>query len=195
MWHFWPLLTDLSKACNCLPQELLIVKLHTYRFDVKSLNLIHDYLSNRKQRRKIGGPYILWREQLGFHRDQFWDHYCSIFLFVIYSEVRIQQVTRRYYTLQCKFISELEETYSILFKWFNNNYVKVNNGKSHLLMTGNKASANNDNNLNQSEDIHELPGKNIDLKLTFEKHVNKLCKKTNQKLNTLVRISNYMAFD
>ena len=62
-------------------------------------------------------------------------------------------------------------------------------------MTGNKASANNDNNLSQSEDIHELPGKNIDLKLTFEKHVNKLCKKTNQKLNTLVRISNYMAFD
>ena len=77
---------------------------------------------------------------MGFHRDQFWGHYCSFFLFVIYSEV--------YYTLQCKFISELEETYSILFKWFNNNYVKVNNGKSHLLMTGNKASANNDNNLN-----------------------------------------------
>ena len=77
---------------------------------------------------------------MGFHRDQFWGHYCSIFLFVIYSEV--------YYTLQCKFISELEETYHILFKWFNNNYVKVNNGKSHLLMTGKKASANNDNNLN-----------------------------------------------
>ena len=31
--------------------------------------------------------------------------------------------------------------------------------------------------------------------LTFEKHINKLCKNASQKLNALARISNYVAFD
>ena len=34
-----------------------------------------------------------------------------------------------------------------------------------------------------------------DSKLTFENHVNKLCKKASQKPNALARISNYMTFD
>ena len=41
-------------------------------------------------------------------------------------------------------INELEETSSILFKWFNNNFMKVNSDKSHLVMSGNKAIANID---------------------------------------------------
>ena len=45
-------LTDLSKVFDCLPHELLIVTLHSYGFDMKSLNLIYDYLSNRKQKIK-----------------------------------------------------------------------------------------------------------------------------------------------
>ena len=38
-------LTNLSKAFDYLPREFSIAKLHTYGFDKKSLNLIHDYLS------------------------------------------------------------------------------------------------------------------------------------------------------
>ena len=57
---FGALLTDLLKAFDCLPHELLIVKLHVYGFDMKSLNLIDD-LSNRKQMVKAG--------EMGFHRD------------------------------------------------------------------------------------------------------------------------------
>ena len=40
------LLTDISKASNCLPHELLIAKLGAYGFDKSSLKLIHSYLSN-----------------------------------------------------------------------------------------------------------------------------------------------------
>ena len=47
---FSALLTDLSKVFDCLPHELLIAKLHAYSFDMKSQNLIYDYLSNRRQR-------------------------------------------------------------------------------------------------------------------------------------------------
>ena len=36
---FGTLLTDLSKAFDFLPHELLIAKLHAFGFDMKSLNL------------------------------------------------------------------------------------------------------------------------------------------------------------
>ena len=53
-------LTHQLKVFDCLPNELLITKLHVYDFDIKSLNLIYDYLSIRKQRVKVGGAYSSW---------------------------------------------------------------------------------------------------------------------------------------
>ena len=47
------LLTDLSKAFDCIDHELIIVKLHAYGFNIKSLKLIHSYLYDRIQRVKI----------------------------------------------------------------------------------------------------------------------------------------------
>ena len=61
---FGALTTDLSKAFNCLSHELLIAKLEAYGFDEKSLKLIYNYLSNRKQRVKINDSYSSWREIL-----------------------------------------------------------------------------------------------------------------------------------
>ena len=46
---FGALLTNLSKAFDCLDHELLIAKLNAYGFNLPSLKLIHDYLSNRTQ--------------------------------------------------------------------------------------------------------------------------------------------------
>ena len=44
-------------------------------------------------------------------------------------------------------VNNLEHSLSILFKWLNDNYMKVNAGKSHLLVSGNvRSRANIDNN-------------------------------------------------
>ena len=50
---FGVLLTDLSKAFDCMTHDLLIAKLHALNFDMNALNLIFDYLTERKQRVKI----------------------------------------------------------------------------------------------------------------------------------------------
>ena len=54
---FGALLTDLLKAFDCLDHELLIAKLNAYGFSLTALKLVHNYLSNRKQRTKINQQY------------------------------------------------------------------------------------------------------------------------------------------
>ena len=59
---FGALLTDLSKAFDCLNHDFLIAKLNAYGFSLPALRLIHDYLSNRKQRTRINNSYSTWME-------------------------------------------------------------------------------------------------------------------------------------
>ena len=51
--YFGAILTDFSKAFDCLPHNIIIAKLNAYRFNMKALNFISDNLRNRKQRTKL----------------------------------------------------------------------------------------------------------------------------------------------
>ena len=51
------ILTDLSKAFDCIRYDLLIAKLNAYGFDKKALKLIYDYLNGRSQKIKVGASF------------------------------------------------------------------------------------------------------------------------------------------
>ena len=72
--------------------------------------------------------------------------------------------------------------------------MKPNADKCHLLMANqnNSITVNIGNEEIVNEDCVELLGIKIDKQLNFSKHVSKLCKKGNQKLHALARISKFL---
>ena len=200
---FGALLTDLSKAFDCLSHDLLISKLDAYGLDRKSLKLVYNYLSNRKQRVKINESYSSW-DQIVFGVPQgsilgpllFNIFICDMFYFLDdYNIANYADDSTPFSARETNefVIQDLEESSSILFQWLKDNSMKINTSKSHLLMAGNKQTiAKIDNYYIESESYQELLGIIIDSNLTFETHINNICKKANRKLNALARVSSYM---
>ena len=56
------ILTDLSKAFDCILHDLLIAKLAAYGFDYQSLRIIESFLSNRHQRTKFNNAFSRYSE-------------------------------------------------------------------------------------------------------------------------------------
>ena len=54
---FAAVLTDLSKAFDCIPHGLLIAKLNVFGFNKKSLSFISVYVYNRKEKTKVGSEF------------------------------------------------------------------------------------------------------------------------------------------
>ena len=188
---FGALMTNLSKAFDCLSHELLIAKLDAYGFDKKSLKLIYSYLSNCKQRVKINDSCSSWGEILfGVCQDSilgpllFNIFICDMFYFLKdygianYADDSTPYSAKTNHKLV---IEEVEKFSSILFKWLQTNHMKINTDKSHLLLSGNtQLTSDTDNSLITSEKEQMLLGTTIDSNLFFEEHFNNLCKKASQ---------------
>ena len=56
------ILTDLSKAFDCILHDFLIAKLAAYGFDYQSLRIMESFLSNKQQRTKINNAFSRYSE-------------------------------------------------------------------------------------------------------------------------------------
>ena len=197
------MLTDLSKAFYCLDYELLIAKLNAYGFSLPALRLIHDYLSNRRQRTGIGNLFSDWFEViLGVPQGSILGPLLfNIFLadvFLILKDMDIANFADDNTPFTSAnntddLIDSLEKASSSLFKWFKDNLFKGNPDKCHLLVSTNEKTKINIGEFSiENSDCEKLLGVKIDNKLTFDYHVSDMCKKANRKINALARIAPFI---
>ena len=93
-------------------------------------------------------------------------------------------------------ISELQSSASILCKWFENNHMKVNPGKSHILLSNKKTEKKTINDVVLTSSVEEkLLCITLDSELKFEKHISGICNKASQKIHVLSRITSYMSLN
>ena len=200
---FGALLTELSKAFDCLPQDLLAVKLSAYGFDNNSTKFLFDYLTNRKQRTKIGQVYSSCEKitsgvpqgsilgPLIFNID-------FIDIFYILSNYDIESYADNntpYVTCETmeSLIESLEKIAEEIFKWFKNNEMQANADKCHVLKsTDQKLHVNIGTLQIENSKCEKLLGVNIDSKLSFEKHLNIICGKARAKISDLGRVAPFM---
>ena len=206
------ILTDLSKAFDCLSHDLLIAKLEAYGFDKSALKFIYDYLKNRMQRTKVSGSYSSWRELLsGVPQGSilgpllFNIFINDIFFFLDKTKIANFADDNTTYAIEndiMVLLNTLEsETINVL-DWFQINEMKPNQGKCHLLIADinhRYYSSNSyiylDNAFVEDEKSVKLLGVIIDQNLDFEEYITSLLKKGNQKLHALMRISKYLTKD
>ena len=74
------ILMDLSKAYDCLPHDLMVAKLEAYGISKESLQLISDYLSYHKKRKKLVLHIVIGPMPFAeFLKALYWVLYFSIF--------------------------------------------------------------------------------------------------------------------
>ena len=204
--NFGALLTDLSKAFDCIPHDLLVAKLHAYGFDYKSLNLIYNYLQNRKQRVKIGNSFSSWAQiLLGVPQGSilgpllFNIFICDLFFVLCDNEMANYADDSTPFTVSDTIDSVLTKNKGIhehFFTWLDNNAMKGNADKCHLLLSSNQqiSLTVKDSKIESSKHV-KLLGITLDNDLNFTKHVTSLCKKANSKISALGRVAPYMSIN
>ena len=190
---FGALLTDLSKAFDCLPHSLFIAKLKDYGFDNNSLNLVNDYLSHRFQRTKIDNEHSSWKEIISgvpqgsiLGRLFFNIHLCDLFFIIEkfdlanFADDNTPYVTGDNVSLVVKL---LEEGACAIFQWFEDNEMKANADKCHVLLnTSNELTVKINEVQIKNSQSEKLLGITIDNDLKFEDHINNICRKASAKI-------------
>ena len=196
---FGILLTDLSKAFDCICHDLLIA----YGLSLPALKLVHNYLQKSKQRTKNGTAYSLWEKIVsgvpqGLILGPFLFNIflCNLFLttegniFTNYADDTTPYVIDNNAE---EVASELKAITQKLFTWFTQNKMKVDLNKCHLfLSTTDVFKFEISETVIRNSNSKRLLGVTFDNKLNFENHIITIFQRPNRKLNVLARLTPYI---
>ena len=110
--------------------------------------MIHEYLSNRKQRLKLNKTFSSWRDiECGVPQGSilgpllFNIHLRDLFYFLDNFYIANYADDTTLYTVKANnesVLNALETSSQKLFKWFKNNFMKSNSEKSHPILNCNE---------------------------------------------------------
>ena len=186
------LLTDLFKAFDCIPQDLLIAKLAAYDLSEEALMYILSCLSNSMQCVRINDTYseseniitgVFQGSILGpllFNRS-----INDLFFFILIASVHNFTDDNRLSAFAenvSELINILQGESEVITDWFKKNQMIVNPDKFQVIIIDKKKGDHTnenvviDNKQIKTVPLVELSGIQLDDKLNFSPHISNICK-------------------
>ena len=205
--YFGSVMMDLSKAFDCLPHGLIVAKLNAYGCDDNACLLLASYLSNRNQRVKIGSTRSQWLPlnkgvpQGSILGPILFNIFINDLLYFISNSTMLNYADDNTLVFCDSSLDNLVNTLShdsnIAVKWFADNGMQANPAKfqsiiSHRNIRVFKSIQINDIFIEPQESV-KLLGITFDVNLSFDTHIDELCKKASRSLNVLRRFSNILS--
>ena len=198
---------DLSKAFDCIPHDLLIAKLYTYRLIEKSVVFLYSYLKRRKQNVKIDDILSTFQSLIsGVPQGSILGPILfNIFLndllttpensdiYNFADDNTISSISKEKEAL----LTTLEKESEKAVDWFRRNNMIVNpeEFQSMILERSGNSEVHTieiDSNKTETTNSVDLLGIHIDNKLNFDDHIFTLCNKACMQLNAIDRLKRYL---
>ena len=194
----------LSKAFDSLPHDILITKIHAYRFEMIALKLIYSYLVDRTQTVKVKGECSTERQiKSGVPQGSL----LGVLLFNIYLNDMFDSIDADLFSFSddnnlSSVGHAMDETKALLINeteaalnWIEANEMIANPEKFHqMFLSPNKQGLINQQSIDirgislKSETKFTLLGVDIDNRLAFHSHINNICRKAANQINALKRL-------
>ena len=171
--------------------------------------MIHNYLTNSKQRTKVSSSYSDWYDIVrgvpqGSILDPLFFNLLINDLFLFIERTNICNFADDNTIYSCNInlqtiLKDLKFDMQNILKWFKVNSMKPNPKKFQFMIPGKNTRQSitlNINNVKIRESLSVvLPDLTVDNRLTFKDHINKLCCRASHKLHALRRIREYITTD